>query len=375
MKHHRGRNEGSISQRPNGAWRAQLCQKGSRLSKDFHSKEQALVWIRTIQSQMDRGFLISGSDITLSEFLAGWLENRRLALREKTTYHYGSLIRNHINPYIGETKIRDLRLSVIEEFYSQLVDRGVGARTVQIIHNVLHAAMEKAVRHGLLAANPTQGATLPNYMQDEMRTLDSSQVSRFLMTAKSSPYYGLYFFAVTTGMRLGELLGLKWSDLDWSTGTIRVNRQKQDVPGKGTSLVEPKTRSGRRAIFLGKGSLEVLRYQKGYLAACKTEKGERWSENDLIFPNSVGNLGDYSNIRSDFNKVLEEAGIPRIRFHDLRHTAASLLLNHNVPVIVVAQILGHTRPSVTLDIYSHVFTTMQGEAAAVMDRIVPSSWL
>lgn len=184
MKRHRGRNEGSISQRRNGAWRAQVYQKGSRLSKDFRSKEQALTWIRTIQTQMDRGFLIRGSSITLSEYLAGWLDNRQLALREKTAYQYSSLIRNHIVPHIGETKIRDLRLSGIEEFYSQLVERGVGPRTVQIIHNVLHAALEKAIRHGLLAANPTHGATLPTYLHNEMRTLDSSQVSRFFLAAR-----------------------------------------------------------------------------------------------------------------------------------------------------------------------------------------------
>ena len=347
-----------------------MYQKGSRLSKDFRSKEQALAWIRTIQTQMDRGFLIRGSSITLSEYLAEWLDNRQLALREKTAYQYSSLIRNHIVPFIGETKIRDLRLSGIEEFYSQLVDTGVGPRTVQIIHNVLHAALEKAVRHGLLSANPTHGATLPTYFHNEMRTLDSSQVSRFLLAAKGSPYYALYHMAITTGMRLGEMLGLKWSDLDWSNGTIRVNRQKQDVPGKGTSLVEPKTRSGRRAIFLGAGALKVLETQQAYLAACRSEKGDRWEENDLIFPNSVGNMGDYSNIRSDFNKVLEAAGISRIKFHDLRPTTASLLLNNKVPVIVVSNMLGHSKPSVTLDIYAHVFHDMQGEAAVVMDRLV-----
>jgi len=242
---------------------------------------------------------------------------------------------------------------------------------VCIVQNVLHAAMEKAVRYGIIAANPTQGATLPSYLHNEMRMLDPGQVNRFLSTAKGSTYYALYHLAITTGMRLGELLGLKWSDLDWTTGTIRINRQKQDIPGKGSSLVEPKTNAGRRCIYLSKGSLEALRFQQIHLSTCRVKKGDSWTEMDLIFPNTVGKLGDYSNIRSDFNRVLERAGIPRIRFHDLRHTAASLLLNHNVPVIVVSQILGHTRPSVTLDIYSHVFAIMQSEAAAVMDRVVP----
>jgi integrase len=323
---------------------------------------------------MDRGFLIRGSDITISEFLAGWLENRQLALRDKTIYQYSCLVKNHIDPHLGETKIRDLRLADVEEFYAQLIEKGIGPRTVCIVHNVLHAAMGKAVRHGLIAANPTQGATLPSYLHNEMRMLDPGQVNRFLAAAKESPYYALYHLAITTGMRLGELLGLKWSDLDWTTRTIRINRQKQDVPGKGSSLVEPKTRSGRRTIFLGKSSMEALRFQQAYLSTRRAKKGDLWTEMDLIFPNTVGKLGDYSNIRSDFNHVLNEAGIPRIRFHDLRHTAASLLLNHNVPVIVVSQILGHTRPSVTLDIYTHVFTIMQGEAAAVMDRIIPPVW-
>ncbi len=291
MKHHRGRNEGSISRRSNGAWRAQVYQKGTRISKDFRSKDQALAWIRTIQYQMDRGFLIRGSDITVAEYLTGWLENRQLALREKTVYQYSSLIKNHIVPFLGDTKIRELKLTDVEDFYTRLLDKGIGPRTVCIVQNVLHAALAKAVRYGIIAANPTQGATLPSYFHSEMRTLDPGQVSQFLAVAKGSSNYALYYLAITTGMRLGELFGLKWSDLDWETGTIHVNRQKQDVPGKESSLVEPKTRSGRRAIFLGKGSLEVLRAQQSYLSVCKSEKGDRWTENGLIFPNSVGNLG------------------------------------------------------------------------------------
>ncbi len=251
MKHHRGRNEGSISRRPNGSWRGQVFQSGSRLSKDFRSKSEALTWIRTIQSQIDHGYLIRGSNITLNEYMNAWLENRRLALREKTAYQYSSILKNHILPVFGETRLRDLKLAEIENHYSRLIENGKGPRTVHIVHNILHASMEKAVKHGLIVRNPAHGATLPSYPRDEMRVLDPTQISRFLDAARPSQYYALYHLAITTGMRLGELLGLKWSDLDWKSGIIQVKRQKQDVPGQRSNLVEPKTRSGRRSIYLG----------------------------------------------------------------------------------------------------------------------------
>ena len=145
MKHHRGRNEGSISRRTNGSWRGQIFQSGSRLSKDFRSKSEALAWIRTIQSQIDHGYLIRGSNITLNEYMTAWLDNRRLALREKTAYQYSSILKNHILPVFGETKSRDLKLAEIENFYSRMIEKGNGPRTVHIVHNILHAALEKAV--------------------------------------------------------------------------------------------------------------------------------------------------------------------------------------------------------------------------------------
>jgi integrase len=171
-------------------------------------------------------------------------------------------------------------------------------------------------------------------------------------------------------MRQGELFGLKWFNLQWNSGALHIQRQVQNVPGQGWSFLEPKTRSGRRTIKLGEGTLQVLRVHKQNLIVLKAVAGNRWKENDLIFPSSAGTPGNPSNLRVDFNRVLEKAGLHKIRFHDLRHTAASLLLNNNVSAIVVSRMLGHSKPSTTLDIYGHLYLEKQDEAAEIMDRLV-----
>ncbi len=195
-------------------------------------------------------------------------------------------------------------------------------------------------------------------------------LSSFLVIAESSQHKALYQIAITTGVRQGEIFGLKWTDLHWNRGEIQIQRQVQRVPGEGWSFQEPKTRTGRRKIKLGEGTLTALRLhleeQRGKIAFA----GDRWQDHDLIFPNSVGNPLEPSNLRVDFNRQLKDAGLPKIRFHDLRHTAASLMLNNSVPPIVVSRILGHAKPSITLDLYGHLYHEMQGEAAKIMDKLV-----
>jgi len=303
----------------------------------------------------------------LCHFLDNWLAQHKFSLREKTAHQYNGLISKHIKPFLGGLALQNLSLLGVENYYSLLQERGVGIRTIQIIHNILHSSLEKAVRYGMIGSNPTQGATLPVYRFDEMQVLSKEQVRRFLASANHSSSYALFHLALVTGMRMGELLGLKWSDIDWDSGTITIQRQKQYVPGVGWSLVEPKTRFGRRTIKVGESTQRNLQTHKGSVDKQKGNTGKHWTEMDLVFPNSVGKPRDASNIRLEFNQVLEQAGIPRIRFHDLRHTAASILLNHKIPVIVVSRILGHSRPSVTLDLYGHVLCDMQDEAANVME--------
>ena len=203
-----------------------------------------------------------------------------------------------------------------------------------------------------------------------MQVWDEIQVNQYLVAAIGSPFEALYHLAVKTGMRQGELLGLKWSDIQWGSGRLYVRRQLQDVRGEGRIFQEPKTRSGRRTIQLGEGTLQTLREHLERQQLRKVASGQRWQENDLIFPSSIGTPLDPNNMRIDFNRVIERAGVPKVRFHDLRHTAASLMLNNGIPVIVVSKILGHSKPSITLDIYGHLYNEMQGEACRLMDELV-----
>jgi integrase len=203
-----------------------------------------------------------------------------------------------------------------------------------------------------------------------MKVWDTTQIGQFLVAAQQSPWSAFFYMAVTTGMRQAELLGLKWSDLSWTEGTVHVQRQMQRIIGHRYDFVEPKTKSGRRVIKLGESTLQTLRLHKERQEVQKLVVGARWKDNDLIFPTAVGTPGDASNVRKEFKRVIKEAGLPAIRFHDLRHSAASLLLNNNVPLIVIANMLGHSRPSTTLDIYGHLYHESQNEAAKLMDRLV-----
>lgn len=244
----RGRNEGSIYQRPNGSWRAQVSIYGKRLSYSSKNKADALKWLQRTQFQLGVSLDASSSNTTLEEFLNDWLESCRLKLRSTTIYQYELTARNHIIPHIGKVKLRDLNPIQVERLYAFLVTANVGTRTVRLAHGVLHSALEKAVRLRLVSSNPASGATLPRLVQREMQILDIEQVSRFLAGTAGSRYEALYHLEITTGMRQAELFGLKWSDLKWNSGTLYVQRQVKKAPGAEWKFVEPKTRTGRRTL-------------------------------------------------------------------------------------------------------------------------------
>jgi|SRR5271157_3100621 len=370
MATRRGKHEGSIYLMSNGTWRAQVTIGKKRIGCIAKSKAECRDWVRERLNEIDKGMTFERHNITLAEYLKGWMSEKKNAVRIKTGFQYQRLINLYIEPNIGNIKLKDLNLHIVGHFYESLKERGVGVSNIRYSHRVLHCALEQALKDGLIIRNPSHGATVPRAIHKEMKILNDEQVNLFLVAASGSRYQALYHLAVTTGMRISELRGLCWSDIDWIKSTIKVNRQIQDIPGKGTMSGAPKTYSGIRTILLGETSLNMLREQNQRIEAEASRAGDSWKHNDLIFPSNMGTPFSDANVRKDFVAVLKAANIPRIRFHDLRHTAASLMLNHGVPALVVSKILGHSSPSVTLNIYAHSTIDMQSIAAGIMDKIV-----
>jgi integrase len=203
-----------------------------------------------------------------------------------------------------------------------------------------------------------------------MHVLDENQVRVLLSAVKSTRWEAFYHLAVTTGLRQGELLGLKWTDLDWKTRRLRIQRQVQRVKGQGLVYSKPKSKAGLRVIVLGNVTIQKLR---AHLAIQQLERqvaGDRWIENDLVFPSSIGTPIEDTNLLKRFKGLLNQAGLPDIRFHDLRHTAATLMLLQGIHPKVVQERLGHSDISMTLSIYSHVLPSMQDDVADKMDELI-----
>jgi integrase len=325
--------------------------------------------VRRTLGEIDQGMTFEERGLTLGEYLREWILVKRTAIRVNTAVQYEKLIQLYIEPGLGSIRLKDLNLRTVNLFYRKLIAQGVGVSNIRYSHRVLHSALEHAVRAGDLARNAAHGAIVPKKQHKEMQTLNEQEVGAFLVTASSSRYRSLYHLAVVTGMRLSELRGLKWADIDWLRGTISVKRQIQDIPGVGSVAGSPKTNSGTRAILLGETTLNELRGQKARIAA-EAKACPIWQENDLLFPSTTGTPFAKTDLQRDFWKLLKVSGVRRIRFHDLRHTAASLMLNHGVPPLVVSKILGHANASITLTIYAHSGLDMQAQAAGVMDEIV-----
>jgi integrase len=224
-----------------------------------------------------------------------------------------------------------------------------------------------AERQGLIVRNPAKVVSTPKVSTKEMSILDDNQVRQFMITAQESRFAALYYLAVTTGLRQGELLGLKWHDVDWASSHIHVRRQLQRVTGKGMEFTEPKTKAGRRRVELGQEALQRLSEHRRRLDI--EASSPEWEDHELVFPSVVGTPLDQRRLHYDFKRVLRAAGLPDIRFHDLRHTAATLMLMNGIPLLVVSRRLGHSKPSVTLDIYGHYLPGMQSTAAALMDEL------
>jgi integrase len=273
-------------------------------------------------------------------------------------------------PRIGKRQLAKLTPLDLQSLYTELADSGLSARSIGHTHRVLHRALDQAVKWNLLGRNPCDGATAPRTQRTEMKVLTPEQVRAFLSATVEHPAHALYTLAVTSGMRAGELLGLQWRDVDLDAGKLTVQRALQQQNSAGLVFVTPKTAKSRRMILLSQHAINALRTHRDRQIFHRHQVGAEWRDLDLVFPGPFGGPADPSWSRQVFYAALETAGMPRVRFHDLRHTAATLALMQGVHPKVVSDMLGHGTVGLTLDTYSHLLPAMHQQAAAAMDAIL-----
>ncbi|MFC2064284.1 tyrosine-type recombinase/integrase [Chloroflexota bacterium] len=370
MARKRGQNEGTIYKRKDGLWLAQVTIQGERHSKYFKLQSEAREWLQITNNQIRSGLTLAGAQTTLQDYLNQWLISYRSSVHPNTIFQYEGIIRIHIIPVLGHVKLNDIRTDQIQSLINAETEKGTSPRMVRYIHSVLRCALNIALKWGMIGRNPATSVTLPKLKRKEMKTLTDSQVRVFLSAAKGLRFEALFWMAVFTGLRQGELFGLKWSDLVWEKKHLQVQRQLQRIKGKGMVFTEPKTATGKRMLVLSTATIAKLREHLDYIQQERIIARDRWQEYDLMFPSSHGTPMDPSNMYKEFKETLKLADLPDIRFHDLRHTAATLMLQQGTHPKIVQERLGHSDISLTLNTYSHVLPSMQEEAAEKMDEIL-----
>ena len=371
MVKRRGNGEGSIW-KEGQSWRAAFSLDGRRVTRSFDTNRKCQNWLHDMKSQANQGMTYDATQLTLGEYLTDWLAIHQHKIEPKTAERYKQISRDYIIPNLGNSKLVDLRTQQIRMLYAALHDQGISIRNIRMAHSILHKCLNDAEADGTIGFNPAHKAKPPVMKKKEMKILNEADVLRLLEAAQKTRFAALIHLALSTGMRQGELLGLKWLDLDWDRRILRIQRQVQRVPKKGMVFGPPKTDAGRRSIRLDGSTLQVLSEHLVQQRLDRFSSGERWQDFDLIFPSSIGTPQSPSNLLKEFKTILREAGVRLIRFHDLRHCAASYMLNQGIPVSDVSKILGHSEPSTTLNIYSHVIPVGQnGGAVYIDDPVIP----
>lgn len=363
-----------ISRKRKGhVWRARIDiptdTPGERKQKTRHfdRKKDAEEWLTKITNDINEGSYIQPSNMPVGDWVSKWLHTYgKVDIRDSTLASYDSYIQNHIKPGIGHIPLNKLTPHLIQEFYNDLE---LAPASVKYIHSILRKSLEKAVTLEHIRSNPADGSkvSVPKKSKEksELQYWDKKQTKKFLESAEkhTNPIYGkLFYVAVWTGMRRGKLIGLRWQDVNFVKSELYVRQSiTRDVNGE-YHVNDPKSNTSKRKIDLDQWTLTKLKRHQHYMEDLQEQLGDAFEHTDLVFTSTVGKRINVSNLRRAFYNVIDHAKVPKIRFHDLRHTHASMLLQDGAHPKVVQERLGHSSIQITMDIYSHLMPTMQADS-------------
>ena len=326
------------------------------------NKKDANKVLTALLRKLDMGELVlEPTRMNIKEYLEYWLETAaKPRLYEYTHKEYGKLMERYIYPQLADKRLTKLTPMDIQRVYGEMLNRGLSARVVRYTHTVFSNALTQSVKWRMLTQNPAQYVDLPKQRKTEMKCLSEKEVQLFLEHAKLDPHYVLFTAMITTGVRIGEVLALKWTDFDAMKNIITVQRSWGRLK-KGHGFKPPKTQRGFRNITIPTSFTKMLLEHKEL---------QPW-ESELIFPSQNNTpLNERNVITRHFKPILKKAGLPDIRLYDLRHTQATLLLQAGEHPKIVSERLGHSSIQLTLDTYSHVLPNMQQGSAEKLENII-----
>jgi len=308
--------------------------------------------------------------LTVGKFLDQWMiEVVQPSVRPWTYRGYDVHVRLHIKPALGNLALEAVSPRHVQALLNQKLAEGLAPKTVRYIRGTLRTAFKQATRWGLIVRNPVDAVDGPKVERFEIRPFTPDEARQFLSAIRGERLEALYSVALTMGLRQGEALGLRWQDVDLDLGNLRINKQLQRINGK-FQLVEPKTPRSRRTLALPASIVVGLREHWNRQLSERAVVGERWETSDLVFTTDRGRPLDGTVVSHHFHRQLDRAGLVQRRFHDLRHSCATLLLVQGVSPRVVMDVLGHSQIALTMNTYTHVLPQLRREAADRMEALI-----
>jgi len=371
----RANNEGSIYKRSDGRFEYSLMVNGKRHRGYAKTRKEAAAKLAELLSALGRNLLPDPDRITFADFCRRWLASAEHRVKPTTLRGYRTSLENHALPTLGDLLLQRLQPLHLTHLYAQLLKKPVDPNktlsptTVRLVHRTLHAALEDAVRWGLIPWNPAKRVKPPQASRYTGQVWTPEEAWQFLAAAQASRWYALFLLALMTGMRRGELLGLKWPDVDWQNARIWV-RRNYTVAGGQKVLGTPKTHRSSRPVYVAPDVLEALRFHHQRQEQERLEAGDAWADEDWVFTTSVGTPIEPGNLHREFVRIIQAAGVKRIRFHDLRDTHVSLLALAGLDPKIISERIGHANVAFTQQTYQHLFDSQRRKAALAVSELL-----